>query len=157
MTTAVAEVPTMEGARLHVTFHLHDLTFYLHIGRVREVLKVQEVTPVPLASSLIAGLINLRGEIVPAIDRRPLLGARGGIRESDMVVVVHANEGAFSLVVDHVHDIVEIDPTTVHEAPANLPGYLEPLTNGACKLPGSLLLSLDVQGVTQIVEAHRQA
>lgn len=148
-------VPTAADDDLFVAFRLQDLDFVLPITRVREVLKVQEVTRVPLASSLIAGLINLRGEIVPAVDLRPLLGAAPGLRSADMLVVVRADEGAFSLVVDEVHDIVELQAESLREAPANLPTDLGPLTDGVCTLPDRLLLSLDVQGVARLVESHR--
>ena len=151
---------TTTDDRQFVTFRLQDLAFVLPITRVREVLKVQEVTPVPLASPLIAGLINLRGEIVPAVDLRPLFGSAPGLRADglhpeDMLVVVRAEEGAFSLVVDEVHDIVELQAESLREAPANLPIFLGPLTDGVCTLPDRLLLSLDVQGVARLVEAHR--
>jgi purine-binding chemotaxis protein CheW len=143
-----------ENNRLHVSFRLGELTFVLGIEQVREVLKAPDMTLIPLASQLLAGLINLRGEIVPAVDLRFLLDGVKRSEGEDMLVVVRAAEGAFALVVDEVHDILEISPTMLLDAPANLPSYLKPLTAAVCKMPDALLLSLDVAGVARAVETH---
>lgn len=156
-----------EHNRLHVSFRLRDVTFILAIEQVREVVQVQEVVRVPLAPGLVAGLINLRGEIVPAIDLRPLLGGTGAAGApasagaalagpgADMLVVVRAEAGAFGLVVDEVHDVLAVSPTMLAEPPANLPAVLVPLAGAVCKLPDRLLLVLDVQGVVHLVDSPR--
>lgn len=145
-----------EENHLYVTFRLHETAFLLDIRHVREVLRAQAMTHVPLAHELLAGLINLRGEIVPAIDLRPLFGAARTERETDMLVVVHGDESPFALIADEVHDILPLSPTVLLPPPVNLPPFLKTLTDGVCKFPDALLLSLDVAGVTRIVETHSQ-
>lgn len=58
----------------YCTFRLNDLLFGIPAERIQEVVRAPELTPVPLASSLVGGLINLRGEIVMCIDLRRCLG-----------------------------------------------------------------------------------
>ena len=52
------------------TFFIDGFFYGVEVGKVQEVLRPQEMTPVPLAPAVVMGLINLRGQIVPAIDLR---------------------------------------------------------------------------------------
>ena len=78
--------------------------------RVQEVIRGQAMTPVPLAPPMIEGLINLRGQIVSAIDLRRLLNLpcrpEGA---TPLNVVVRDGEGAVSLLVDEIGDVLEVD------------------------------------------------
>lgn len=143
---------------LYSSFRIGDTTFILNIHQVQEVLQAQEMVTVPLSSGLVAGLINLRGEIVPAVNLRPVLGIHDALKETDnMNVVIYSPVGIFSLIVDEVHDILEVSPSMIQATPPSLPGYLKALTNGICKLSSSLLMVLDIDGVVRMIESHNQA
>lgn len=143
---------------LYSSFRIGDTTFILNIHQVQEVLQAQEMVKVPLSSGLVAGLINLRGDIVPAVNLRPVLGIHDALKETDnMNVVIYSPIGIFSMIVDEVHDILEVSPTMIQATPPSLPGYLKALTNGICKLSSSLLMVLDVEGVVRMIESHQQA
>ena len=83
------------------TFFVADLFFGVDVLRVQEVLRFQQMTRVPQAPEVIEGLINLRGQIVTAIDmrRRLRLPPRGG-DQTPMNIVVRTEDGAVSLLVD---------------------------------------------------------
>src|SRR6056297_1668529 len=90
------------------TFTLENYLFGVDARSVQEVIRYQSMTRVPLAHESVAGLINLRGQIVTAIDLRKRL--RMAERESGklpMNVVVRADEGAVSLLVDQIGDVIE--------------------------------------------------
>lgn len=142
-----------ENNHLHVHFRVGDVGFLLGILQVQEVLMAQETTHVPLSSSLITGLINLRGQIVPAIDLRVALGQPPADRGAAMNVVVRSEEGAFSILADDVYDVLEASPTMLTPPPANLSGPLRSLATQVCKQPDSLLLVMDVRGVQRLVDA----
>lgn len=142
-----------ENNHLYVHFRVGDVGFLLGILQVQEVLMAQESTHVPLSTSLITGLINLRGQIVPAIDLRVALGQPPADRSTAMNVVVRSDEGAFSILADEVHDVLEASPTMLSPPPANLTGPLRSLATHVCKQPTSLLLVMDVRGVLRLVEA----
>lgn len=142
-----------ENNLLYVSFRIGQDHFLLEIHQVQEVHLTQALTAVPLAPSLMAGVHNLRGQIVPAIDLRRVLGeAHGPVPE--MSVVIRADEGAFSLLVDEVHDVVETSPTMLVPPPPHLSPVLSDLASGVYKRPDALLLVLDVAGILRLVDAH---
>jgi purine-binding chemotaxis protein CheW len=127
------------------TFRLGDHFLGLEVQRVQEVLRHQLITPVPLADSAVAGLINLRGQVVTAIDlrRRMQLPPRPEGTEP-MNVVVRVEEEVLSLLVDGIGDVIDVDQDDFEAPPETLSGPSRELIRGAYKLDGALLLSLDV-------------
>ena len=130
------------------TFFVTDLFFGIDVLNVQEVLRNQEMTRVPLAPAVIEGLINLRGQIVTAIDmrRRLDLPAREGAQAS-MNVVVRTQEGAVSLLVDEIGDVLEVAADSYEPPPDNLTREQRELIQGIYKLEGRLLLVLDTERV----------
>jgi purine-binding chemotaxis protein CheW len=104
------------------------------------------MTRVPQAPEVIEGLINLRGQIVTAIDmrRRLLLPPRGG-NQTPMNMVVRTDDGAVSLLVDEIGDVVDVDEATYERPPDNLDPAARKLIRGVYKLKDRLLLVLDAE------------
>src|SRR4051794_39425221 len=99
----------MTSASQFCTFYLDGSFFGVEVQHVQEVIRYQELTRVPLASPVIRGLINLRGQIVTAIDLRRRLGlADRPAGVLPMNVVVRSEEGAVSLLVDEIGDVQEV-------------------------------------------------
>ena len=108
----------------------------------------------PLAPAAIGGLINLRGQIVMAMDLR----CRLEFAEPDegtlpMNVVVNTEDGAISLLVDEIGDVVEVGEETFDKPPDTLQGVAREFIDGVYKLDDELLLSLDVRKATVAVAA----
>jgi purine-binding chemotaxis protein CheW len=113
---------------------------------VQEVLRSQQLTRVPLAPTAVAGLINLRGQVVTAIELRERLGRPPRPEGTDAVVIVVRLHGeAVSLLVDSIADVVDVDASDFEAPPDTLEGQARDLIRGAYKLHGQLLLALDVQ------------
>ncbi|WP_380164595.1 chemotaxis protein CheW [Jannaschia sp. R86511] len=132
----------------YCTFWVDELYLGIDALAVQEVLRNPGLTPIPLAPPAIRGLINLRGQIVTAID----LGARLGRTPTErrMNVVVRSGEGSASLLVDKIADVVQV-PRAGHEAvPTTLTGVAREQLRATCQLEDSLLLILDVARVTAI-------
>lgn len=128
------------------TFYLDRLLFGIEVEKVQEVLRYQEMTRVPLASRAVEGLINLRGQIVTAIDLRQRLEL--GVREPGalpMNVVVRTDDGAVSLLVDEIGDVLEVDDATFEQPPETVRGVARELLRGVHKLRDELLLVLDTE------------
>ncbi len=126
------------------TFFLDGLYFGVEVEQVQEVIRYQELTRVPLASPVVSGLINLRGQIVTAVDLRRLLELPD--RPADkrpMNVVVRGDEGVVSLLVDEIGDVAEVDADSFEPPPETLRGQARELILGAYKLEDRLLLMLD--------------
>ena len=128
------------------TFYVDGLCFGIGVREVQEVIRYQEMTRVPLAASVVRGLINLRGQIVTAIDlrRRLELGDRVAASESlPMNLVVRTDDGVVSLLVDEIGEVVEVEEDTFERPPPTLEGVARELVRGVHKREGSLLLVLD--------------
>ena len=128
------------------TFFVDDLFFGIDVLNVQEVMRYQEMTRVPLAPGVVEGLINLRGQIVTALDMRRRLGlpprAEG---QTPMNMVVKTDDGAVSLLVDDIGDVLEVDPETFEITPENLAPEAREIIRGIYKLKGRLLLMLDTE------------
>ncbi len=134
----------MSAKRQFCTFFLDGLFFGVEVREVQEVIRYQAMTRVPLASRMVKGLINLRGQIVTAIDlRRRLRLAERPADRLPMNVVVRTDDGPTSLLVDEIGDVLEVDPASFERPPETLPGVARELVLGAYKLKDRLLLPLE--------------
>ena len=141
----------MAGDRQVCTFFLDDLFIGIDTELVQEVIRYQEMTCVPLSPEAVKGLINLRGQIVTGIDlrRRFELGCRAN-DQRPMNVVIRTADGAVSLLVDEIGDVLELPEDAYEPAPDNLDGVARELIMGAYKLEDRLLLILDTNQATKL-------
>src|ERR671927_111898 len=113
----------MANERQYCTFYLDGHYFGLDVLRVQEIIRHQEMTRVPLASPVVRGLINLRGQIVTAIDlRRRLDLPDRPAGQLPVNVVVQTDDGAVSLLVDEIGDVVEVSDRQFEPPPETLRG-----------------------------------
>jgi purine-binding chemotaxis protein CheW len=141
----------MAQTRQLCTFLLDGLLFGVDVVRVQEVIRYQQMTPVPLAPPVICGLINLRGQIVLALDMRARLEfAPRAAGELPMNVVIRSETGPVSLLVDEIADVVEVQQDTFEPAPETMSSLGRELITGVYKLDGSLLLLLDTDRAIKV-------
>ncbi len=126
------------------TFYLDKLMFGVELQKVQEVMRYLELTPIPLAPDVVSGLMNLRGQIVTAVDLRRRLELPN--RPDDMLpmnVVIRSADGAVSLLVDEIGDVVEVDDDSFERPPETLQGKVREVILGVHKLDKHLLHVLD--------------
>ena len=143
----------MTHAQQFCTFYVDRQFFGVPVQQVQEVIRYQEMTRVPLVPRVIRGLINLRGQIVVAIDLRRRLNAPE--RREDqlpMNVVVRTGDGALSLLVDEIGDVLEVQEETFERPPETLQGIARELVSGVHKLSGGLLLILDTDKAVNVAD-----
>lgn len=135
------------------TFVLDQQIFGTTLSKVQEVIRHQPMTGVPLAPEEVSGMINLRGQIVCAIDlrRRLKLPERQGGQPAHNVVV-RTNQGAVSLLVDEIGDVIEVAAEALENPPETLQGVAREVIEGVYKLPDRLLLALDIDRVVDLGE-----
>lgn len=140
------------------TFELDGLLFGIDVQHAQEVITDQQVTPVPLAANPVRGLINLRGQIVTAIDLRECLGLTIRPENSRQVnlIVKHAGEPV-SFLVDRMGDVLPVDESMFEPSPETLDPAVIELIRGACKLSDRLLLILDVGRIVRHAAALHTA
>lgn len=142
---ASAPAPARRPTRQLTTFWLADHLYGVEVAHVQEVLRAQHLTRVPRAHPAVAGLLNLRGQVVTAVELRERLGlpARAG-GEKAILVVVRLGGEVVSLLVDAIGDVVDVADDAFEMPPDTLDGAVRELIRGAYKLDGRLLLALDV-------------
>lgn len=141
---------TRDATRQLCTFTLGDLSFGVDVKNVQEVIRYQAMTGVPLAPPTIRGLINLRGQIVTAIDMRARLGLPERQEALPMNVVVRSADGVVSLLVDEIGDVLRVEEGTFERPPETMSGTFRELVQGVYKLERQLLLLLDVEKITNV-------
>lgn len=130
------------------TFYVDHLYFGVEVEKVQEVLRHQEMTRVPLAPPVVRGLINLRGQIVAAIDlRRRLELGEEPPDKLPMNVVVRTTDGAVSLLVDEIADVVEAGADSFEQPPDTLQPSAQKMIRGVHKLNDRLMHILDCERV----------
>lgn len=144
----------MAETRQLCTFRVEGALLGVPVEEVQEILRHQGATPIPLAPREIEGLINLRGQIVPAIELRRCLGVEERARELlPANVIVRTDEGLVSLLVDEIGDVLQVEAECFEAPPENLAGAGRRLIAGVYKLPGDLLSLLDVRAVVACATA----
>jgi purine-binding chemotaxis protein CheW len=130
----------------YCTFTLASFLFGIQVEAVQEILPGCSTTPVPLCHEAIEGLINLRGQIVPAVNVRCLLELPVATKEqaeTALNVVLHNDDGPMALLVDEIGDVLEMDSQDFEPPPATLQGAARTWITGTYKLEDRLLLVLD--------------
>jgi purine-binding chemotaxis protein CheW len=136
--------------RQYATFRIQDLLLGIEVTRVQEVIRYQPMTVVPLAPSVVEGLINLRGQIVIAIDTRRSLGLTRVEGDAlPMNIVIQSGDGLVSLLVDEIGDVIDVPAEAYAPVPDNMPQEQRELINCVYDLPSGLMLVLDTARVLE--------
>jgi purine-binding chemotaxis protein CheW len=136
------------------TFMVGDLFLGVDVLQVQEVIRSQQMTRVPLAPAAVTGLINLRGQIVTAIDLRRRLGLPGRDESArPMNVVVRTDDGAVSLLVDEIGDVIEVSADAFEQPPKTVDASIRDVLNGIYKLAGRLLLVVNIEHAVTLESA----
>lgn len=135
----------MIAVRSYATFFVDEFYFGVPSATVLELTNATAITPVPMAPPAVSGLINLRGQIVTAIDlrRRLSMGPRPE-RQNPITLFINHGDVMFGLVVDKISDILELDPLQFDKPPGHLPAPAVDLIIGFHKLPDNLMFVLDI-------------
>ncbi len=143
-------------AGMWATFLLNGETFALRVEDVQEVLMPQPLTPVPLAPPHIVGLLNLRGQIMSAVDLRQRLNfpPRPADASTNMLVL-KTREGLLSVVVDDIGDVLELPTSQWRTPPETLAEHHQKFVFGICPIEQNLVLGLKVAELGGDEEAAR--
>ena len=140
-----------ENVTEYVTAMIGEQLFGLPISRVQDVFMPDRLTRVPLAPAEIAGVLNLRGRIVTAIDMRARLGLpkRDDGRQS-MAVGIESKGESYGLLIDVIGEVLKLNEGAAEPNPVNLDLRLARVSAGVHRLDGQLLVVLDVDRVLEM-------
>jgi purine-binding chemotaxis protein CheW len=139
------------GVTEYVTVMVAGQMFGLPIACVHDVFVPDRMTKVPQAPPEIAGVLNLRGRIVTAIDMRLRLGlpARDAQARS-MAVGIDENGESYGLLVDSVGEVLTLADNALERNPINLDTRMAGISTGVHRLEGQLLIALDIDRVLDV-------
>jgi purine-binding chemotaxis protein CheW len=135
----------------YVTATIGDQLFGLPISRVQDVFSPDRLTRVPLAAGEIAGVLNLRGRIVTAIDMRRRLSLPPAEQDRARMAIGIEHKGeSYGLLIDAIGEVLKLPVSGRGDNPVNLDPRLAVVSAGVYRLEGRLLVVLDVDHVLDI-------
>ncbi len=146
-----AILSSQADTQMFVTTRIERQLIGIPVRFVRDVLRGQKVTPIPLSPPEVSGSLNLRGRIVTVIDvRRRLRLTEMDLNTKYMFVVVEHKGELYSLMVDHVGDVLTAPTAAIEKVPANLGGAWKEVASGIYKMSDELLVIVDVETLLKL-------
>ncbi len=133
-----------EETKLFITFWLGGFLFALPVEEVVEINRSLDITPVPMAPHFVSGIINLRGQILTAIDLATRIGLQKH-EEAHHNVIIGRDEEPISLLVEQIGDVLEIPTSEIEDPPEVIEGLDTKFVKNVCQLPEKLLVILDAE------------
>lgn len=131
----------------YVTFRICDQLFGLSVIEIHDVFRPAKMTRVPLSGSEIAGVLNLRGRIVTAIDARSRLGLPPREKTSNtqgLAIGVEYGGESFGMIIDEIGDVVRLEEADMEQNPVNLDATWSSVSRGVYRLGDRLLVIMDI-------------
>lgn len=156
-TTAIAQL-----AGKYLTFALAEEEYGLPVLRVREIIKMMDITEVPQVPAHIRGVLNLRGKVIPVVDLRLKFGfAQGEVTPRTCIIVVEvalaAGRVMMGIVVDHVLDVLNVLADEIEETPQFGERVRTDYMKGVAKVKGTVKILLDLDRVLGTDDAALRA
>lgn len=150
--TTAARSKSDERTGKYLSFHLGREEFAIQVGRVREIMGVQDITAVPQTPAHVRGVINLRGKVVPVVDLRLKFGLpemEYSQRTCIIVVQVVGETGPMlmGVVVDGVSEVLNLTTSDIEDTPDFGRGVATPYLLGMAKIKGKVKILLDINRV----------
>jgi purine-binding chemotaxis protein CheW len=131
-----------------VTFSVGGEEFGLDVFSVHEILRHQEVTPVPRAPAFVEGVLDVRGTVVPVVDlRRRFEVAEIGYDDETRIVLVEFAGERLGLVVDSVTEVLRAPETSISAPPAYIKGLSAEFIRGIVRHNGRLIILMDLDRI----------
>lgn len=132
-----------------VSFNLGGQCFGMDVGWVSDVHKWDRLTPVPKAPHIVAGVLNMRGRIVLALNLAQYLGCGGGEKPANLMINVQYLNESYGFLVDSVTDVVSLSPDQVQACPHNVDPKLASFARGTVRHEGRLMTILNVDDMLE--------
>lgn len=140
----------MELARAgqYLSFSLMELSYAVPIGSVREINRVLTITPIPETPKYIAGVMNLRGKVIPIVDLRVRFGMPTTAHtKHTCIIVVDSEHGQAGLLVDSIQGVVPLAPEQIEPRPQLQEQVSLSFVVGMGKVDKNVLVLVDVSRV----------
>ncbi|WP_408955140.1 chemotaxis protein CheW [Natroniella sp. ANB-PHB2] len=130
-----------------VIFELNQEEFGIDINNVKEIIRPEEIRPVPQSSEFIAGIINLRGEIITIVDLRKKFGLESEVDSDTRIIVVELAKAKVGFIVDTASEVLRVEGDEIAPPPKRIEGIQADLLQGVVKRDQRLIILLDFLGL----------
>lgn len=140
------------GTREFVTVEVGGQSIGVGVKEIHDVFEIKDLTPVPGSSQAIAGVLNLRGRIVTAIDARVMLGlpAKTDGYNNTMAIGIEKDGESYGILVDKVGEVLRLKDSDFEANPMNMDNNWKALSRGIYRLNGKLLMAIDIERFLEI-------
>lgn len=138
----------MEQSEKFLTFFLDDEEYGIEILKVREIIGMLAITPVPQSPQHLKGIINLRGKVIPVLDLRLLFGMdEGEYNKETCIIIVDVNNSLVGVVVDTVSEVIVVNPKD-YESKTNIPdNQNHEFIRGILKVNEKIRILIDIDSI----------
>jgi purine-binding chemotaxis protein CheW len=162
MSADTTKTAIVELAGKYLTFALADEEYALPVLRVREIIKMMDITEVPQVPRYIKGVLNLRGKVIPVVDLRLKFGfAEGEVTPRTCIIVVEvalvSGRVMMGIIVDHVSDVLNIVADEIEPTPEFGDRVNTDYMKGVAKVKGTVKILLDLDRVLGTDDAALRA
>jgi purine-binding chemotaxis protein CheW len=162
--TAAAPTALTSLTGKYLTVVLAEEAYGLNVLKIREIIRLQKITPVPQLPEYVKGVINLRGRVIPIVDLRTKFGLKAEITERTCIVVVQVKLATeqliqMGLIVDSVEEVVTLNASEIEPTPDFGARIDTSYLLGMAKVKGQVKTLLDIdrviapEAVNQIAQA----
>jgi purine-binding chemotaxis protein CheW len=138
-----------------ISFSIGEEEYGLELLRVKEVIRIREITWLPKAPSFVKGIINLRGDVIPIIDLRDKFGLEAKEATAmTRVIVVEVEGWMIGMVVDSASQVVRIPADQIDPPPPMLGGFSQEFITGVGKLEDKLIILLNTDAILTMEEMN---
>jgi purine-binding chemotaxis protein CheW len=139
--------------RQFISFTVGEEEYGLELLRVKEVIRVREITWLPKAPSFVRGIINLRGDVIPIIDLRDKFGLESREQTAQTRIIVVEMEGPLvGMIVDSASEVVRIPADEIEAPPPVLGGFSQEFITGVGKQEDKLIILLNTDSILTVDE-----
>lgn len=139
----------------HLTFMVGDEKYGMEIGHVREIIGMTHITRVPHLPAYMAGVMNLRGKVIPVMDLRIKFNRSVlSITEETCIIVVDAENEMVGLIADSVSDVVNVPEGAIEDTPHFGSNVNTDFISGTTRMDDGVVLFLDLEKTLGVSENH---
>jgi purine-binding chemotaxis protein CheW len=151
MTTTAPSVSTNKNTGKFLTVVLDNEAYGIAVLKVREIIRMQKITPIPQMPDFVKGVINLRGRVIPVVDLRVKFSLQATFGERTCIVVVQVSLPSsvvqMGLIVDSVEEVVNLSPAEIEPTPDFGTRIDTTYILGMAKIKGVVKTLLDIDRV----------
>ena len=127
-----------------VRFQIAGEEYAIHIDKAQEIIKMQEITPLPQTPHFIKGVINLRGHIIPVIDMHEKLGFTAENYDEARIIVVQINSKLVGMIVSSVSEVVILNTEDLEEPPEIISGLSKEYIEAIGKIDDKMIVIIKI-------------